>query len=192
MARRTSPEPSRLTFAGILRKRCTDFVAARQQAWAEGPPIWKPLRSPSPSSPNSLFPENRRRSYPTTSWGFLWGWRPPPCFCHSTPGPHQLPRLCWAGPLPVTHCRVSCCHLLEDPGGCTAHLPQEALRSRCSLFVVTAATPLRAHIPSLRACPRAGPGLSVYLQLFSLFIQAWLEEYSGLSEPPFLFHIMEH
>lgn len=89
-------------------------MAAQQQAWAEGPPIWKPLRSPSPSSPNSLFPENRRRSYPTTSRGFLWSWRPPPLPILCAPGLHQLPGL---GPgrqaLPVPCCRLGSHHLLQ-------------------------------------------------------------------------------
>lgn len=35
MAWKTSPEPPWLTFAGILRKHCIDFVAAWQQ---KGPP----------------------------------------------------------------------------------------------------------------------------------------------------------
>lgn len=121
------PRTTPLTFAEILRKRCTDFVAAQQQAWAEGPPIWKPLRSPSSSSPNSLFPENRRRSYPTTSWGFLWGWWPLPCLSGCTspsPAPQAL--------LSQAPYILRSWFLFRHTYGCTARLPREALQSHIS------------------------------------------------------------
>lgn len=94
------PESPWCTFAGILRKCCTDFVAACQQAWAEGPPIWKPLRAPPPLLQIACSQKTGGEVTQQQAGASCGAGGPLPFLCHSTPGPHLLPRLCAAGPCP--------------------------------------------------------------------------------------------
>lgn len=184
MAGKTSPEPPWLTFAGILRKGCMDFVAA----WQQKDPIWKPLKS-LPLLQTACSQKTGGEVTPTTSWGFPVGLAAPPCLCRSTLGPHRPPGSAQRGP-----CLLHITELVPDTSLTTwvhSSLPQEALRKHLLAF----------WGELLNSCEHTHQPLCVSLFWFrpaslfamlSLFILSGLEEYLGLGEPSLLFHIMQN